>query len=443
MAQPLKDAISICKTIMRNGFDAYIINAKLQDKILANFPETEIDICTNISPEHLRSLFPGVTEENDQLILASLQVGEIRYFFYPADAPPASHIDETLARATPRIIKRLEGMSAGSLGISFPYIPKAQDALDGFNDFQSGEVCFSGLPDLAIRRDYLRIIRALRFSANYGMPIDQNSWLAILRCAHHALEYIPLTDVVDEWRKVRVDRMHDFFRLLHESTVLYGFIPELALLAKLRHVKEDQSEESIFEHTLWVMKHYSEERPHDWYGVLGCLFHDIGKPTTAEFINEEVTFYEHSRVGAKITRKILARLSFMPEDIDIVCDLVRHHMRFNFMLNDRGIREFKALGDYQRLIEIARANIKAKDANYKEFNHNLKMLERTDISPEDLEPFLNGEQIMELVGLSPGPAVGLIRKALLKAQVSRDVLNAEQAAHWVKEYARKEKIVSD
>ncbi len=109
----------------------------------------------------------------------------------------------------------------------------------------------------------------------------------------------------------------------------------------------------------------------------------MGKLHTAEFFDGRWTFYQHHRVGAKVTRKILSRLHFPPEEIDLICFLVRHHMRFHFMLTDRGIRRFKALDEYPRLIEMARADIKARGGSYKEFNHNMKMLGRTE---DKLEP---------------------------------------------------------
>ena len=110
------------------------------------------------------------------------------------------------------------------------------------------------------------------------------------------------------------------------------------------------------------------------------------------------------------------------------------------MLTDKGIRRFKALDDYPRLIEMARADIKARNGAYKEFNHNMKMLERADISEELLEPLLNGKQIMDLTGIKPGPAVGLLRDTLLQAQISGDVNTVEEAERFVVAYKEKEQL---
>jgi poly(A) polymerase len=115
-------------------------------------------------------------------------------------------------------------------------------------------------------------------------------------------------------------------------------------------------------------------------------------------------------------------------------------MHFHFMLTDKGIRRFKALDEYPRLIEMARADLKAKNAKYTEFNHNMKMLERADIREELLEPLLNGKQIMDITGIKPGPAVGLIRDNLLQAQIAGDVNTVEEAKRFVLVYKEKEQL---
>ena len=149
---------------------------------------------------------------------------------------------------------------------------------------------------------------------------------------------------------------------------------------------------------------------------MACLFHDVGKLYTAEFYEGRWNFLQHHRVGAKVTRKILKRLRFEEQDIDLISDLVQHHMRPHFMLTDKGIRRLRSLDEYPRIMEMVRADIKARDGSWREFNHNLKMAERADIPDLELEPLLDGNRIMELAKLKPGPAIGKIRDQLLQAQ---------------------------
>lgn len=314
---------------------------------------------------------------------------------------------------------------------------------EGFEDLSCGTVSFSGLPESTLKTWYLLGVRAMRFAANYHLPIEPNTWMTIMRNARRIVDYVSISDIMDEWRKVDAENMHHFVRMLFDSQVLHGFLPEVAGLTRVYQPTHDGGgQESVFDHTLAAMRHYPEELPYDWYGTMALLFHDVGKLYTAEYIEGQWSFAQHPQVGAQLTRKILGRLRFVPEDVDLICHLVRYHTRFNPMLTDKGIRRFKALDEYPRIIEMARANIKARGGSYASFNHNMKIMERADEPAEMLEPLLNGNEIMEFAGLKPGPMVGVIREALMQAQVKGDVTSVPEAVEFVCRYKDKEKLTS-
>ena len=100
MSQPIKDAISICKTIMRNGYDAYIINAPLQKKALKE-EQLIVDICTDIEFEPLAKIFPQIKKPEQKSQIATLKQGEVNFCFYPADTAEASAPETTLVKLTP------------------------------------------------------------------------------------------------------------------------------------------------------------------------------------------------------------------------------------------------------------------------------------------------------------------------------------------------------
>ncbi|MEJ5243149.1 MAG: HD domain-containing protein [Desulfomicrobiaceae bacterium] len=433
MPQPIRDAASLCKTIMRNGYDAYVIGAALHERLLAHSKDATVDICTDLDLDGLRGLFPEVKAAEGPMF-ATLTQGESVFHFYAADVLDASHPEVCVAQLTPRMILSLQECEEFPLSVACPYIPQPRDTYDGFESLDRGVVQLKGIPDETLKHDYSRAIRALRFAANYHLPIEANTWMALVRSSRRVLDYVSVTDIMDEWRKVEAENMWRFVQLLFETMILHGLVPELAALSRIFETKSEDQHESVWEHTVAVMRHYPEELPYDWYGTLACLFHDCGKLYTGESVGERITFYQHHRVGAKVARKILKRLRFNTDEVDLICHLVRHHMHFHFMLTDKGIRRFKALDEYPRLIEIARANIKARGAAYTEFNHNMKMLDRADIREELLEPLLNGKQIMDIAGIKPGPAVGLIRDSLLQAQISGDVATVDEAVQFVLRY---------
>ena len=324
----------------------------------------------------------------------------------------------------------------GQLKSSNTNDPEAKE----FEDFdKAGSVKLVGLPSKTLAKNYLLAIRALRYAANFDLPVNPHTWVSIIQSANRILDYVPAREIMEEWRKVAAESMWKFVQLLFEAQLLHGLMPEIAALSCIKQERNDDGDiESVFDHTIECMKRYPEEGfSMDWYGTLATMFHDVGKLYTAEHLNGRWTFYQHHRVGAGVTRKILRRLHFTSEDIDLICHLVRHHMMFHFMLTDRGIRRFKALPETERLIAMCRADIEARDGSYTYFNHNSKYLTRAETDELLLEPLLNGNEIMEYTSLPPGPAVGTIREALLKAQVAGEVTDRDSAIAFVKNYAAK------
>ncbi len=433
--KPIRTAVTLCKAIMRNGYDAYAINAPLQKLIIEHTRKLEVDIACACDPETLGKIFPTLEPTDEEGALGVLREEELTLYFYPSVVEDASHPERGQMRITPRMLRKLNEQQDK---IRFKAEARRSAGVEaGFDDFNERAcVCLEGLPAVTLAGNYLLAVRALRFAANFDLPVEPQTWMAIVQSANRILDYVPSREIMMEWRQVAAESMWKFVQLLYDAHILHGLMPEIAALACVKQERNDDGViENVFDHTIACMRLYPEGKlPLDWYGVLATLFHDVGKLYTAEQLNGKWTFYQHHRVGAGVTRKILRRLHFSPEDIDLICHLVRHHMMFHFMLTDRGIRRFMALEETERLIEICRADIKARDGSYTYFNHNLKYLERADTAEIMLEPLLNGNEIMECTGLPPGPAVGTLRDALLKAQVAGEVTDRESAVTFVKQY---------
>ena len=442
MSHVFKDAVTICKTIMRNGYDAHIVNTPLQRELIHSLNQETIDIATDIPVAELVKLFPNMMEADaSSKTLGSLFDNDTTYLFYRMHFSETAHPEEILTRLTPTILQRMSKVGPlppSLLGGMRSLLPLSTNPRQGFTDFSDGYIRFEGLPDETLKTDYLLGIRALRYAANFDLPIEPNSWLAIVRASQRILDYVPTQKIMMEWRKVSAENMWRFVKLLYDSHIMGGFIPEITGLSRVIHTKNDSgAQENVLQHTIDCVRCYPEgDLPYDWYGALAMLFHDIGKLYTAEYDDGRWFFYEHHRVGAEITRKILRGLHMRPEEIELICHLVRNHMRFSFMMTDKGIRRFKAQDENKRLIEMSRANIKARGDNYTAFNHNNKYLERAEMPERMLEPLLNGNEIMDFTGLKPGPHVGDIRQALLKAQVAGSVYSIDDAVQFVKEYAK-------
>ena len=127
----------------------------------------------------------------------------------------AGHPELSLLRVTPTMIDRMsqeEKLDLRLTGFGSP--ERTGDAYEGFADLKGGAIRLTGLPDETLRHDYLLAVRALRFAANFDLPIEPNTWLAIVRASARVLDYVPATDIMDEWRKVAAESMYRFVRLL-------------------------------------------------------------------------------------------------------------------------------------------------------------------------------------------------------------------------------------
>lgn len=447
MPQAYQTARDICKTIRRNGYDAYMPNAYIQKILMEKADDTtalDCEIFTDIPFKGLDKLFPEIKASQEPGAVGKVLQDEVTYRFYHTDGDSASHPEESVVFFTPRMLKKLESMEILTTGMTWSRASEIAAGAaggkptDDFMDTENGEVRFYGVPEETLRQDYLRGVQALRVAVNFHLPIEANTWIAIIRGTPRILDYVSVSDIMDEWRKVEAENMHVFVQLLFDTQLLHSLIPAVAALSRLPAVLSDgeldEKQDTIFNTTLRTMQAYSEAMPYDWLGTMGCLFHRVGTLYTAEFSNNRWTFQQHHRVGARITRKFLNRLRCNPEEVDLICHLVEHHRRFSLMLTSTGIRRFRALKEHTRLIEIARAIVKAHDGNYTEFNHNMKMLERMQ-SPEGLmEPLLNGNEIMEFTGLAPGPIIGNIREALLQAQLGGEVSSVPDAVEFCLRY---------
>lgn len=442
MHQALKDAITVCKTFLRNGYDAHVINVPLQADLIEKRRTPQrplaIDIACEPDQATLLKIFPRALVEEDGSCMASLEENGLLFRFYPLEAENPGHPELALMRVTPSMMAEMDPRLRNQIKTSdFGPPPKYDEKYEGFANVRDGSIRLLGLPDETLRHNYKLAVRALRFAANYDVPIEPNTWMAIVRASMRVLDYVPAREIMEEWRLVAAEAMHKFVHLLYDAHILQGLIPEVASLACV--VQQNDKGEingNVFEHTLKAMKIYTEEGFHyDWLGTMAMLFHDVGKLFTAEYFDGRWTYYQHHRVGAKVTRKILRRLHFDLADADLICHLVNQHMRFHFMMTDRGIRRFKSLQETSRLIAMAKADLQARDDSFTSFNHNMKYLARAETPERLLEPLLNGNEIMRETSLSPGPLVGDIRDALLEAQKIGQVIDRESAIIFVKHYA--------
>jgi poly(A) polymerase len=326
-----------------------------------------------------------------------------------------------------------------------------EDPFGGLVDLAHQVLRTPGTPEDSFSDDPLRMMRAARFTAQLGFAVDPAVKAAMTDMAGR-IEIVSPERVRDELVKLVVAPWpRRGLELLVQTGLADHVIPELPALALERD--EHHRHKDVYEHTLTVLEQAIElesrlgEGP-DFVSRFAALMHDVGKPRTRRFAGDgTVTFHHHDVVGAKITRKRMKALRFSNDDIDAVAALVELHLRFHGYgsgeWTDSAVRRYvRDAGDQlERLHVLTRADCTTR---------NRRKAERLRRTYDDLEaridrlaqeeeiasvrPDLDGNQIMEILGIGPGRQVGEAYRFLMELRLDNGPMSPEDATAALRDW---------
>ena len=305
---------------------------------------------------------------------------------------------------------------------------------------------FGGVADLAARRlrtpldptvsfgdDPLRMLRAARFIAGYEMVPEPALTVAVGEL-HHRLGIVSAERVRDELDKLVVVPDPAPGLWFVSATGLAGeFLPELPGLA----LEQDpiHRHKDVLAHTIAVVGNTAPDR----ILRLAALFHDVGKPKTRSIGPGGVSFHHHEVVGARMTRERMHALKYSTEDVETVTTLVELHLRFHTYKmgwTDRAVRRYvRDAGPLlERLNQLTRADCTTRNAaKARGLARRMDELEariaelRAQEELDAMRPELDGREVMDRLGLTPGPAVGQALAFLLDLRLDEGVLGFDEA----------------
>ncbi len=320
-----------------------------------------------------------------------------------------------------------------------------EDPFGGVVDLAHGLLRTPGRPEDSFSDDPLRMMRAARFAAQLGFAVAPDVVVAMTAMAGR-IEIVSAERVRDELVKlVCAPYPRRGLTLLVETGLAEHVLPELPALALERD--EHHRHKDVYEHTLTVLEQ-SIELEHrlpgggpDFVSRFAALMHDVGKPRTRRFQDDgTVTFHHHDVVGAKMTRKRMKALRFSNDEIAAVTRLVELHLRFHGYgageWTDSAVRRYvrDAGAELARLHVLTRADCTTR---------NRRKAERLRRTYDDLEtrierlteeeelaavrPDLDGNQIMEILGLPPGREVGEAYRHLLELRMDHGPMSEDEA----------------
>jgi poly(A) polymerase len=260
--------------------------------------------------------------------------------------------------------------------------------------------------------DPLRMLRAVRFAAQLGFELAPDVLPAMQKMKYRlASPVVSVERVADELRKMLVsDRPRLALDLLDQGGLLESILPEVTACKGVK--QGGYHTHDVFGHTLFAV----DATPPEITVRLAALFHDVGKPATA---GPDGTFVGHEVVGAEMATRALERLRFPQREIEAVATLVRLHLRpvfYSGEWSDGAVRRLaRDAGPLlKELMELARADIAASAYPHPEKLDELQARLDSVLSeqPSRLEAPVNGEDIMRVRGIGPGPEVGRVKQRL-------------------------------
>ena len=323
-------------------------------------------------------------------------------------------------------------VNAMALEVTHPE-PVLIDPFGGLADLAAGVLRTPLDAEVSFSDDPLRMLRAARFIARYGLaPVPE--LVAAVREGAPRLEIVSAERIRDELCKlVTVDDPSAGLWFVHDSGLAAMFLPELPAM----RLEQDpiHRHKDVLSHTIAVVAKARNELK----VRLAALFHDVGKPKTRSIGGKGVSFHHHEVVGARMTRDRMRALKFSNEMVRDVTQLVYLHLRFHTYQmgwTDAAVRRFvrDAGSQLDELVALTRADCTTR---------NKKKAEALDRRIDDLEdriaalqaaeelsairPDLDGQQVMDHLGLAPGPEVGRALAHLLELRLDRGPMTEDEA----------------
>lgn len=316
------------------------------------------------------------------------------------------------------------------------------------------------VPEISFRDDPLRMMRACRFVAQLGFFVAPRVVAAMQQMAGEIDRITPERIQVELSKLMCGADPVSGLEMLVDTGLADHVLPELPALRLERD--EHHQHKDVYAHTLTVVQQAvdleqadPEAQKPDLVLRLAALLHDIGKPATRRFESGgRVSFHHHEVVGAKMTRARLKALRYPKNVISHVSDLVFLHLRFygygDGAWTDSAVRRYVTdAGELlPRLHKLVRADCTTRNSrrrrrlqsSYDELEHRIEHLQQQ----EDLarvRPDLDGNAIMDLLGLKPGPLVGKAWQYLKDQRLEHGPMDRDAAEIALLAWAAREGIV--
>ena len=311
----------IIDTLQKHGFEGYAVGGCVRDAMLSRVPQ-DWDITTSAKPEQVKALFRHTIDTGIQHGTVTVMKDHVGYEVttYRIDGEYEDARHPRSVSFTSNLVEDLKRRDFTINAMAYNDRLGLVDEFDGISDLENKVIRCVGEPKERFGEDALRILRAVRFSAQLGFGIDEKTKEAMKELAPN-LEKISAERIQVELVKLLVSDHPDYLRTAYETGITAVVLPEFDAAMKC----EQNNPVHIYtvgEHTLRGLLNVENDK----VLRLAILFHDLGKVRMCEESEEDVfRSYGHPEVGSEMAREIMRRLKFDNDTTDKVKKLVLEH----------------------------------------------------------------------------------------------------------------------
>ncbi len=423
----------ILRTLQAAGFEAYVVGGCVRDSLMGREPE-DWDVTTSARPEQVKALFPYTVDTGIKHGTVTVMLGkdgfEVTTYRIDGKYEDNRHPKEVIY--TPSLREDLRRRDFTVNAMAYNDERGLVDYYRGMEDMEIGVVRCVGVPEERFEEDALRIMRAVRFSAQLGFHIDSFTMKAIQKLSSSLLT-ISAERIQSELTKILTSPHPDYLRGAYKLGVTKIILPELdrAMETEQYHLHHIYT---VGEHILHSLKWVDADK----VLRLTMLFHDIGKPETLSKDEDGIThFHGHAKVSAEIADQIMHRLKYDNDTIGKVCRLVEYHDYGNNLEPDAAAvrRAINKIGEdaFPLLFQVKRADIYAQSdylreqkrerlEKWNQLYNEIKQKQQC-VTLKDLA--VSGADLIA-AGMKPGKALGDMLQRLLMLVLEAPSLNTKE-----------------
>ena len=305
------------------------------------------------------------------------------------------------------------------------------DHVGGLADLKAKIIRTIGDASRRFGEDKLRMLRAVRFSARFGYPIERATFAAMQRLAPE-IRQVSYERVRDEVTKMLTEgRAKQAFELLDTSGLLSEVMPEAVKMKGVQQPPQYHPEGDVWVHTLLLL---SMLEPHCSRTLAwGALLHDIGKPPTFKVAPDRIRFDGHVEVGTRMAEEICHRLRFSNEDTEQVAALVANHLKFADVkkMKESTFKRFVRLPKFDEHLELHRIDCLGSHGILDLYHFTREKIANMPAEEVRPKPLLTGNDLIA-AGYVPGPMFKEILTAIEDAQLEGRLRDREGAMDFVR-----------